>query len=222
MAIIGPACSCSDWFIASTTTVLCREMSGNERRLVESTPTPTAVPPKSTDPRVPGTVIPAEDIGLIEGDMLTHVAGPSKNGAQSAKSRRRRRPADSGNQSKNQMFYFVDSNSSSKEKRAHVMRHHVQEKRKQRKLSNGTVQPDQTQDPLSLSPRKDSGYDTDTRREAALMGHPGSSANQESSVWKRLHHHEPLGRIKLTIMLYSFQSGFQASSLPLSQRRPGN
>ncbi|PKY03743.1 hypothetical protein P168DRAFT_319203 [Aspergillus campestris IBT 28561] len=34
---------------------------------------------------------------------------------------------------KSQMFYFVDSNSSSREKRAHVMRHHVQEKRKQRK-----------------------------------------------------------------------------------------
>ena len=34
---------------------------------------------------------------------------------------------------KSQMFYFVESNSSSREKRAHVMRHHVQEKRKQRK-----------------------------------------------------------------------------------------
>ncbi|KAL4887750.1 hypothetical protein BDV59DRAFT_189981 [Aspergillus ambiguus] len=38
--------------------------------------------------------------------------------------------------SKNQIFYFVDSNSSSREKRAHVMRHHVQEKKKQRKHSH--------------------------------------------------------------------------------------
>ncbi|KAF7585939.1 hypothetical protein BBP40_009845 [Aspergillus hancockii] len=37
--------------------------------------------------------------------------------------------------SKNRLFYFVDSNSSSREKRAHVMRHHVQEKRKQLKHS---------------------------------------------------------------------------------------
>jgi hypothetical protein len=193
LAIVGPACSCSDCFIASTTTVLCREMSGNERRLVESTPTPTVVPPASTDPGVPGAFAPAEDIALLEGDMLTRWAGPSKNGAQPAKSRRRRRPADPGNQSKNQMFYFVDSNSSSKEKRAHVMRYHVQEKRKQRKLSNGTVQPDQTQDPTSLSLRKDSGYDTDTRREAALTGQPGSFTSQESSVWKRPHYHESFG-----------------------------
>lgn len=190
MAIIGPACSCSGCFIASTTTVLCREMSGNERRLVESTPTPTAVPPASTDPGVPGGFTLAEDIGSSDGDMSTRSAGPSNNGAQPAKSRRRRRPPESGNQSKNQMFYFVDSNSSSKEKRAHVMRHHVQEKRKQRKLSNGTVQPDQTQGPASPSFRKDSGYDTDTRREAALTGQPGSAASQESLVWNGPHYHE--------------------------------
>ncbi|KAL4937099.1 hypothetical protein BDV06DRAFT_203625 [Aspergillus oleicola] len=34
---------------------------------------------------------------------------------------------------KSQTFYFVDSNSSSREKRAHVMRHHVQEKKRQQK-----------------------------------------------------------------------------------------
>ncbi|KAL4951888.1 hypothetical protein BDW69DRAFT_31012 [Aspergillus filifer] len=34
---------------------------------------------------------------------------------------------------KGQTFYFVDSNSSSREKRAHVMRHHVQEKKRQQK-----------------------------------------------------------------------------------------
>ncbi|RDW70874.1 uncharacterized protein DSM5745_08385 [Aspergillus mulundensis] len=39
-------------------------------------------------------------------------------------------------QSKSQTFYFVDSNSSSREKRAHVMRHHVQEKRRQQRHSH--------------------------------------------------------------------------------------
>ncbi|CAG8060953.1 unnamed protein product [Penicillium salamii] len=49
---------------------------------------------------------------------------------------KRRHTADSKNKHpKNQHFYFVDQNSSSKEKRAHVMRHHVQEKRKQHKTS---------------------------------------------------------------------------------------
>ncbi|KAL5338573.1 hypothetical protein BJX70DRAFT_366226 [Aspergillus crustosus] len=37
---------------------------------------------------------------------------------------------------KSQTFYFVDSNSSSREKRAHVMRHHVQEKRRQQRHSH--------------------------------------------------------------------------------------
>ncbi|KAJ5654177.1 hypothetical protein N7490_001180 [Penicillium lividum] len=48
-----------------------------------------------------------------------------------ARARRRRRAANA----EKQMFYFVDESSSSKEKRAHVMRHHVEEKRKLRKLS---------------------------------------------------------------------------------------
>ncbi|KAL4993746.1 hypothetical protein BDV10DRAFT_17351 [Aspergillus recurvatus] len=42
----------------------------------------------------------------------------------------------SKSQSKSQAFYFVDSNSSSREKRAHVMRHHVQEKRRQQRHSH--------------------------------------------------------------------------------------
>ncbi|KAL6235615.1 hypothetical protein BDW75DRAFT_250705 [Aspergillus navahoensis] len=42
----------------------------------------------------------------------------------------------SKSQSKSQIFYFVDSNSSSREKRAHVMRHHVQEKRRQQRHSH--------------------------------------------------------------------------------------
>ncbi|KAL3439118.1 hypothetical protein BDV09DRAFT_158232 [Aspergillus tetrazonus] len=52
--------------------------------------------------------------------------------------RQKRISADEGprSQSKSQTFYFVDSNSSSREKRAHVMRHHVQEKRRQQRYSH--------------------------------------------------------------------------------------
>ncbi|KAE8354398.1 hypothetical protein BDV28DRAFT_131056 [Aspergillus coremiiformis] len=50
-----------------------------------------------------------------------------------AKRRKPPLPPSEDPSSKNQIFYFVDSNSSSREKRAHVMRHHVQEKRKQLK-----------------------------------------------------------------------------------------
>ncbi|KAJ5098272.1 hypothetical protein N7532_005273 [Penicillium argentinense] len=86
-------------------------------------------------------------------------------------------------QPKNQ-FYFVDSSSSSKEKRAHVMRHHVQEKRKQRKMSHGSLQPDQIRESISWQARKDSGYDTDTQPEAAVLPDPqGPSVDQDSSVW---------------------------------------
>jgi hypothetical protein len=65
---------------------------------------------------------------------------PIGDGPQPSKPAKRRRPAESKNKyPKDQHFYFVDQNSSSKEKRAHVMRHHVQEKRKQRKMSRGTL-----------------------------------------------------------------------------------
>lgn len=57
--------------------------------------------------------------------------------------KRRRRLAGSDDKlPKNQIFYFVDANSSSREKRAHVMRHHVQEKRRQRGISNATSDSD--------------------------------------------------------------------------------
>ncbi|GCB19253.1 hypothetical protein AAWM_02138 [Aspergillus awamori] len=53
----------------------------------------------------------------------------------------------------NQIFYFVDSNSSSREKRAHVMRHHVQEKRRQRKSSHSRADGDRRGSrPLRYSP----------------------------------------------------------------------
>lgn len=110
------------------------------------------------------------------------LAGPSSNGDPNAKSRRRRRGADAESQPKNQSFYFVDSTSSSKEKRAHVMRHHVQEKRKHRKLSHGSLQPEQAPEPTVWPVRTDSGYDTDNPKEAAMAGVPGPAIEQESSV----------------------------------------
>ena len=63
MAIVGPVCSCSGCFISPTTTVLCREMSGNERRLVDSTRTTAGVPPASSEPEAPGAFNPARGIG---------------------------------------------------------------------------------------------------------------------------------------------------------------
>lgn len=85
------------------------------------------------------------------------------------------------------MFYFVDSNSSSKEKRAHVMRHHVQEKKKMRKISPGATSPDQLPDLNSAQGGKDSGYetyDTDNTQEAGITSAPGASVEHDS-VWTK-------------------------------------
>ena len=82
------------------------------------------------------------------------------------------------------MFYFVDSNSSSKEKRAHVMRHHVQEKKKQRKMSHGTITTDQIHESASWPARKDSGYEADNKNQVALTRAPEAPVDQDSSVRK--------------------------------------
>ncbi|EKV11054.1 hypothetical protein PDIG_47910 [Penicillium digitatum PHI26] len=96
-------------------------MSENERRLVSTLARPNAIPP------------------LGPSDTDASAPSASGHGPQMAKLGRRRRAAKStSTPPKNQHFYFVDQNSSSKEKRAHVMRHHVQEKRKQRKISRWT------------------------------------------------------------------------------------
>ncbi|KAE8147935.1 hypothetical protein BDV25DRAFT_25604 [Aspergillus avenaceus] len=58
--------------------------------------------------------------------------------------RRRHLPLPDDQSAKRQLFYFVDSNSSSREKRAHVMRHHVQEKRKQLKHTYPRTDNDKT------------------------------------------------------------------------------
>lgn len=65
------------------------------------------------------------------------IGSPGDTHQSPVKIKRRKHPSLSDSTSaKNQLFYFVDSNSSSREKRAHVMRHHVQEKRRQRKHSH--------------------------------------------------------------------------------------
>lgn len=64
------------------------------------------------------------------------------------------------------------------------MRHHVQEKRKQRKLSHGSLKADQIRESLSWQTRKDSGYDTDTQMEAAMTTTQGPPPDPDTSVWK--------------------------------------
>ncbi|KAL1868590.1 hypothetical protein Plec18167_008181 [Paecilomyces lecythidis] len=65
-------------------------------------------------------------------------------GAQTAKPQRARRraPVNQENKGQKQSFFFVDSGSSTREKRAHVMRHHIQEKRKQTKTATNLDQQD--------------------------------------------------------------------------------
>ncbi|KAF9894721.1 hypothetical protein FE257_006611 [Aspergillus nanangensis] len=91
---------------------------------------------------------PSVDLTRSELDSRSHGAsteiesqktGPANDGHQPplrVVKRRKHLPLAQDQSSKNQIFYFVDSNSSSREKRAHVMRHHVQEKRRQRKPSH--------------------------------------------------------------------------------------
>ncbi|OQE31217.1 hypothetical protein PENSTE_c001G08213 [Penicillium steckii] len=147
---------------------------------------------------------------------------PSNETTQSGKSRRRRRPVDSGAQPKNQ-FYFVDSSSSSKEKRAHVMRHHVQEKRKQRKVSHESLQLDQIQDPSLWQAKKDSGYDTDTHMEAPLSGPQAPPPEADSSLRIRFSNVNPLPQTLRMRQLASPRTMLDASrndpfsSLPVAQ-----
>ncbi|KAL2006285.1 hypothetical protein VTN00DRAFT_9939 [Thermoascus crustaceus] len=65
-------------------------------------------------------------------------SAPSSNATPSAKqSRTKRRPAVSQEKpGQTQAFFFVEQGSSTREKRAHVMRHHIQEKRRQSRLAN--------------------------------------------------------------------------------------
>ncbi|PWY94052.1 hypothetical protein BO94DRAFT_532014 [Aspergillus sclerotioniger CBS 115572] len=77
--------------------------------------------------------------------------------------RRRHLPMSDDQSSRNQIFYFVDSNSSSREKRAHVMRHHVQEKRRQRKPSHSRNDGDKKSNrPLRYSPWPQKRSDVDS------------------------------------------------------------
>lgn len=67
------------------------------------------------------------------------------------------------------------------------MRHHVQEKRKQRKVSHENLQLDQIQDPSLWQAKKDSGYDTDTHMETPLSGPQAPPPEADSSVWKAIN-----------------------------------
>ncbi|KAJ5397903.1 hypothetical protein N7509_006016 [Penicillium cosmopolitanum] len=176
-------------------------MSGKTSRLEDSTPAlkaPVASDPSGLDPsRQPGDT------------------------AQPGKPRRRRRPADSGPQPKNQ-FYFVDSSSSSKEKRAHVMRHHVQEKRKQRKLSHESLQPEQIQDALSWQTTKDPEYETDPQMEPAVSGAQGPPPDPNSSLRIRFSNVNPAPQSAVSLQLGSPRTMLDASrkdpfsSLPIA------
>lgn len=128
--------------------------------------------------------LPVGDIIISNSGSCQDCLGPAGDGAQITKPRRRRRPADGDSHAKNQSFYFVDSSSSSKEKRAHVMRHHVQEKRKQRKVSHGTIPTEHLQELSSWSAGQDSRYDAGHQKEAASVSPPGTLVDQDSSVWK--------------------------------------
>ncbi|PYH97543.1 hypothetical protein BO71DRAFT_126643 [Aspergillus ellipticus CBS 707.79] len=99
--------------------------------------------------------------------------------------RRRHLPMPEDPSSKNQIFYFVDSNSSSREKRAHVMRHHVQEKRRQRKSSHPRSDSDKKSNrPLRFTPwpqrRPDLDHHDDYESFAPQEGPNGAHANGNS------------------------------------------
>lgn len=115
---------------------------------------------------------------MYKAAKLCHHLVPVDDGPQPskpAKPAKRRRAAESKNKApKNQHFYFVDQNSSSKEKRAHVMRHHVQEKMKQRKMTRGRV---------SAAPGV--GIAQDIQPGPSLVATQPAS-NMETSVWESL------------------------------------
>lgn len=166
-------------------------MSENERRLVSTLTRPSAVPPlgpSDTDAsgKPLGPPLRANLSTCMHKSAKSSQPAPSASGygPQTAKPGRRRR-AESTNAPKNQHFYFVDQNSSSKEKRAHVMRHHVQEKRKQRKISRGSSPAEQGSDYTSYPTKKEAGAIEQTRLESlstAAQNHP----NGETSVWESL------------------------------------
>lgn len=167
-------------------------MSENERRLVSTPTRPSAVPPlgpSDTDAsgKPPGPPLRANLSTCTHKSAESSQPAPSASGQgpKTAKPGRRRRAAESTNVPKNQHFYFVDQNSSSKEKRAHVMRHHVQEKRKQHKMSRGVSPTEQTPDYTSYPAKKEAGTVKQTRLES-----PSAAAqtppNGETSVWESL------------------------------------
>lgn len=63
------------------------------------------------------------------------------------------------------------------------MRHHVQEKKKHRKLSHETIPVDILQEGASGLARPDSGYDTNANEPSMASGQ-APAIDETSSVWK--------------------------------------
>ncbi|OQE80211.1 hypothetical protein PENNAL_c0047G10553 [Penicillium nalgiovense] len=152
------------------------DMSENEQRLVTTLTRPSGVGPSDTD---------------TSAKASRTAPSASGQGPQTAKPGRRRRAVESTNKPpKNQHFYFVDQNSSSKEKRAHVMRHHVQEKRKQRKMSHATPPREHIPDYTSYPAKKEAGAAEHSRLET-----PSTAAqnlpNKETSLQIRFSNMRP-------------------------------
>ncbi|KAF7519540.1 hypothetical protein PCG10_009945 [Penicillium crustosum] len=163
-------------------------MSENERRLVSTPTRPSAVPPlgpSDTDAsgKPSGPPLRANLSTCMHKPAESSQPAPSASGhgPKTAKPGKRRRAAESTNAPKNQHFYFVDQNSSSKEKRAHVMRHHVQEKRKQHKMSRGISPTEKTPDYTSHPAKKEVGTVEQTRLESPSTA-AQSPPNGETSL----------------------------------------
>lgn len=102
------------------------------------------------------------------------------------------------------------------------MRHHVQEKRKQRKLSHESLQQDQVREALSWQAKKDSGYDTDTQRESAVSGAHYPAPDPDSSLRIRFSNVNPSPQPAVSVQLGSPVTMLDASrkdpfaSLPIA------
>ena len=97
--------------------------------------------------------------------------------------RRRRLSTTEEPPAKDRIFFFVDSNSSSRDKRAYVMRHHVQEKRKQRKQSQPQTPNDRKNSqplrylPWKQTPHEQAYYDeNDAEQRAGIRTSPNGGS----------------------------------------------
>ena len=175
---VSVCCRCSGCLIASYITTLqlrCLEILqslGTRRRPIQPLLLQMCLI------RVNQVRLPVACDIIMKGDSSSRVsAGTTSDSTRTIKSKRRRRPVDSEIRANNAPFYFVNSTSSSKEKRAHVMRHHVQEKKRQRKLSHSALLPDHGPQPSSWPSEKEADLDANHQVKA-----PEISVGQNYSV----------------------------------------